>query len=58
MLELLEEIGPKRVRHRESGVIEIDVDLAAALGDGGIVRAALRRAATGALAFLHPLSRA
>jgi RimJ/RimL family protein N-acetyltransferase len=57
MLGLLEEIGPKQIRHRENGVVDMEIALPATATPDEPLRAALRRAASGALAFLHPRSR-
>jgi RimJ/RimL family protein N-acetyltransferase len=55
VLELLEEVGPHRVRKTEGGTVEIEIELPVSTSGDAPLRAALRRAASGVLSFRHPL---
>ena len=55
VLDLLEDIAEKKVKQTGDGLVEIEVALPAA--EEKTLLAALRRAASGALSFRHPLER-
>lgn len=54
VLDLLEQVGPKRICQMEGGVVDVQIALPASAAPDQPLRAALRRAASGALAFRHP----
>lgn len=55
VLELLQDVAPTRVTNTDGGLVEVEVALPA--GEESTLRSALRRAASGAIAFMHPLER-
>ena len=55
VLDLLEGLAPTRVTETKNALVEVEVELPAA--DERPLLTALRRAASGALAFRHPLER-
>jgi RimJ/RimL family protein N-acetyltransferase len=57
VLELLDEIGPRKVTDAENGIVEVEIRLPAATTPESPLRAALRRAAAGLLAFRNPEER-
>lgn len=56
-IRLLETLGPVNRASATGGVVELEVELGGSVGSEHPLRAALRRAASGALVFGHPLAR-
>ena len=54
VLALLGDIGPQRLKTVEGGLLEVAIDLPGAKAPESPLRSVLRRAASGAVAFLHP----
>jgi protein lysine acetyltransferase len=54
VLALLEDVGPHRTRNAAGGIVEVSIDLPGAKAPESALRTALRRAASGAVAFVHP----
>ncbi|MGZ6695499.1 MAG: N-acetyltransferase family protein [Solirubrobacteraceae bacterium] len=55
VLDMLEDLGPQRVEELEDGLVAIEVALPC--GEDGPLHAALRRVASGAMVFRHPVER-
>lgn len=54
VLALLGDIGPQKLKTAEGGILEVSIDLPGAKAPESALRKVLRRAASGAVAFLHP----